>query len=186
VASFVSGCLITNPVEFEQEEPQPPFILDVSRSDNPIGSILEINLDLNPSRIQIPVRIRDENLFQDLTARSRLVTVPIPEPEYGEGVLIPEQGELMRDEVFVEAGDIKRGECHLLELVVSGSFVPGDDPELFDVVSEPDDIGRASWTIWEVSGDPLAETGAAAAQNLVKTCPTEDARTVTGVEDPAP
>ena len=44
MASFLSGCLITNPVEFEQEEPSPPFILDVSSSDNPIGSILEVDL----------------------------------------------------------------------------------------------------------------------------------------------
>jgi len=190
VASFFSGCLITNPVEFEQEEASPPFILDVSRSDNPIGSILEVNLDGNPrpSRIQIDVQVRDENLFQVLDARSRLVSFADPEPEYGAMVEIPEQGALLRDHtVFVEAGDLKQGECHVLELVVSGSFLEGNDRELFDVVSVPGDLARASWTIWEVSGLPFDDdTGAAAAQKLVKTCPTRDAVTVKGVEEPAP
>jgi hypothetical protein len=184
VPSFLSGCLITNPVEFEQEENVPPVIVDAARSDNPIGSILEVDFSAGPGRIAIPVRVRDENLFEDLVARIRVVTLSVPEPDFLP-VDIPEQGELMRDlTVFVESGEIAAGECQQLELVVSGSFVLGEEPDLFDVVIEPGDIGRASWTIWEVSLDPkaMSESGAGAAQNLVLTCPTQDALVVEGME----
>lgn len=185
MASFVSGCLITNPVEFEQEEPVPPVILDVARSSNPIGSILEVNVDEQPSRIEIPVRVSDANLFQDLVARSRLVTALVDEPEF-DSVVIPEQGALLRDHVvFVEAGELSLGGCHQLELVVSGSFVPGEEPDLFDVVSVAGDVARATWTIWEVSDDPTGDNGATAAHQLVRSCPTRDALVIEGME-PAP
>jgi hypothetical protein len=159
-ATMLSACLVTDEITFPEEVPYPPTIVDVPGSEIPIGTILWLDIDQRTGHPQnewrIPVRIRDDNVDQELQTRYRVLREGSLLPPWTPDVIAPSGSPTREDyEVKVRFGDLRPGQCHRLELVVSGSFLRRTDPRFFDVLNDEGemngDIARASWTILEGS-----------------------------------
>ncbi|MDH5676479.1 MAG: hypothetical protein OEZ06_30445 [Myxococcales bacterium] len=173
----LAGCLITEDLRFEEESDVPPVVLDVADTRTPIGSSFWVDFYSDTStstELKIDVLVRDENVEQDLWARWRVTTKTRMTPDF-QPLPLPGDGVLKRDlQITVSQGDFREGECHRLELVVSGSFLDpedpqrGKDPNLFDYTIKADDLGYASWWIWEGTGAGTTEDSKKAA--LLASC----------------
>jgi hypothetical protein len=168
---LASGCLVTDQAQLDPTPKTPPIVLAV---DYPLGSILRVNTN-QVNEVRIPLRIRDENTQEVLKTRFRINTgsktgaYKCPEPT------LPGIGELVRPwEIVIGSTLLERGACSLVEFVVSSSFVPCEKhPDVFDITTPVDeDLGRATFWIWETSTDPL--TNPTAARALIDTCPAFD------------
>jgi hypothetical protein len=157
---MLSGCLVTNPVDFNDPTEIPPVIVDSAKL--PIGSIVKVNMDERPNTIRLPITIREDNLSQVLKVRTRItksntiIEYTCPETE------IPPTGTNLRPyDIVIDKTSLNRGECAKVELVVSGSFttcvIDQRTDALFDYAVPIDDIARATFWIWEVSGGVLAD-----------------------------
>ena len=179
----LSGCLVTDEITFDEEADLPTVIVDVPSSKTPIGSIVWLDKDAQPFW-EFKVRVRDENLSQTLKAHYRVVTEDNALPDFVERVL-PATDTVLRDLDFpVMSESLRDGECHHLQLVVSGAFFDLLRPELFDIVQpgREADIAYASWWLWEGPGDMLATDPDKA--RLAQTCGAiEDLLLPTVVED---
>jgi hypothetical protein len=171
VAVTLSGCLVTDPIDFPEPVSYPPSISDAP-GGVPIGSTFWIDLGAEVNEWDLPVRIRDDNVEQALAARHRVRTERNPQPDWIEVEIAPSGTPLREYTVKVSSGPIEQGQCHLVELVVSGSFFKRNDPAFFDAVLEVDDLARASWTIWEGRGE--LDTLPADKAVLIDSCPVED------------
>lgn len=152
---MLSGCLVTDQISFPEEEQFPPTIVDVPGTEIPIGGIFWVDLDKPQNEWELPVRIRDDNVDEELTARHRILKESELLPAWTEDTIAPSGVPTREDyKVKVPFGELRRRACHRVELVVSGSFVKRShpSPKLFDVTEVEDDIARASWTILEGKG----------------------------------
>jgi hypothetical protein len=171
---LAGGCLVTDQAQLAPTPNIPPVVL---AADYPLGSVLRVNTN-QVNEVRIPLRVRDEDTQEVLKTRfrinsgSKIGTYACPEPtSHGTGALIREDS---ATEITIPGTQLARGACSLVEFVVSASFVPCEKhPEVFDITTPDDeDLGRATFWIWETSTDPL--TNPIAARALIDTCPAID------------
>jgi hypothetical protein len=171
----LTGCVVTDPVEFKNEVDVPPTIIDDPQFPN--GSIILFeNVEGGGEKaLRIQPKIRDENVDQVLKVRL-MITRAADAIVYTcpETALLG--GSTLRDyDIVVPQIYLNPGECHKVDVAVSGHFTRcRDDKELaeklFADVDEDHsgDIARATFWVWEVSNNVLGN--AAATQNLVNSC----------------
>jgi len=157
-----SGCLVTDRVTW-RETTVPPIIQEESASPR-IGSILWLNKnDVQRTEWAFSVFVQEADSSRVLSARWRIVTRNDTMPTFTQLEPLP-AGKTLRELTFkVGSNQLSDGECHHLELAVSGSFVAMIDPRTgkdatewywFDVTTlgKENDVGFASWWIWEGRG----------------------------------
>ena len=153
----LSGCLVTEEITFDEEPDLPTVIVDAPSSKTPIGRTLWLDKSAAPSW-DFNVRVRDENVSQELIAHYRVVTQDTATPQFDTQTLKPNNGEELRDlKLTVKAESLRVGECHHLELAVSAAFLESTRP-VFDAVppGRETDVAYASWSLWEGPGAMLA------------------------------
>jgi hypothetical protein len=173
---FVSGCLVTSAVEFEEEANVPPVVLD--SAEFPFGEVIEFDRRV-PQDLRVGVRVRDENLDDELEIRAR-VSVEGNDPSrtflicqadrfrYPNGTPIRDALDLVLNQT-----QIMPGVCSQLEVFVSSRFLrecEDTDERFFDQPQDREDIARAAYLIWEMSGDP--RTNPTSSQAIVNSCET--------------
>jgi hypothetical protein len=163
-------------VEFEEEANVPPVLLD--SAEFPFGLPIEFDRRV-PQDLRVRVRVRDENLDDELEIRAR---VSLEGSDQSRSFLICQEdrfrypnGTPIRDplDLVLTQTQIMPGVCSQLELFVSSRFLRDcDDPDerFFDQPLDREDIGSAAYSIWEMSGDPL--TNLMSAQALLNSCET--------------
>ncbi len=207
-ASLLSACLVTDPVEFEDEQNRPPVIFEAIGPDGvriPLGSVITTDNPISAgggggaagtgsivgnNELELRLRVRDENLSQPLRVRMRVrkpndVTIPYqcPEPE-----IPPSGGDVREYELGIDKTALDIGACHRVEVVISSRFNrcstanPDVADQLFDETFEDDDLAYASFWVWETSMDPL--TSPEAALRLAKSCETLDYGSATTTPPP--
>lgn len=156
--ALLSGCLVTEEITFDEEPDLPTVIVDAPASKTPIGRIVWLDKSAQPSW-DFVVKVRDENLSQELDAHYRVVTQDNDFPPF-DSVELPGGGDSEERELMlrVKSESLRVGECHRLELAVSAAFLGGTKPVFFDEVlpGREDDRAYASWTLWEGPGSMLA------------------------------
>jgi len=164
----LSGCLVTEEITFDEEPDLPTVIVDAPGSKTPIGHIVWLDKSAQPSW-EFHVKVRDENLSQELTAHYRVVTQDTATPQFESVKLKPNQTELRDLTLTVKSESLRPGECHHLELAVSAAFLESTRP-VFDAVppGRETDVAYASWTLWEGPGSMLATVPDLA--RLAQTC----------------
>lgn len=170
-----SGCLVTDQVEFPTEENIPPWILDAPGNGPKQGQIIWIDKSVT-TMWRMTVRVRDENVDQDLIAHWRLVSKDEDMPEFQKKKLAGAPGgPLIRQLDFdVQADTLHDGQCDRLELAVSGSFFDSDlksAPKYFLETNGEDDsdLATTSWIIWEGKGQNQADL-----MHIGASCPTNE------------
>jgi len=174
IPTLSSGCLVTQDIEFQEQEDTPPTFVFRPRSVPPIGETLTIDTDelsnQNITNLTFTAQVRDDNLQQPLQTQIRLRT--LESPSFIERAIIdrdgneiPGTGAPVRDfEFSLSTTELKDLHCHQLELAVSGKFLDltGED-RVFAFPARGGDVAIATWWLWEISpGTPV---------NLA-TCPT--------------
>lgn len=146
------GCLVTDTIDFPEEANVPPVITSAPGAVNPLNRFVRVDLDEvvdgGSNELRFDVLVRDENVSQRLEAKVFLNYRPefaSPDQELGY-FQIPATGSVTRSASFAVIRDRVRpaGECHKLELLVSGRFefeAGSRNPEI------PDDIAQAVWWI---------------------------------------
>lgn len=149
---LMSGCLVTESIEFPVEEDFPPII--DSRTTPAIGSLLEVRqLEdgvRSPEVVQINAVIRDLNVTQTLE-----YTVQIDQPNVGQTTFEPgtilenDRRELRNLSISIPANEFPVGpSCSRVDLTVTGAFeitnAPEDDRDIarwwVEVVPENDEV----------------------------------------------
>lgn len=172
VLGLASGCVVTDPIEFERPANSPPqFVIDRSDKIQP-GSIQYVRASSNPNSWTFPFVVRDADVKQKLEVRWRIFSGMTGDRKLTQ--TIPATGlELREFSINVDRGDLMVDSCHRVEIGVSGSFDRPSDgidddfsgQSIYDY-DEPFDFDLFSFWIWE--GDPNASDPA----NLVATCAT--------------
>jgi hypothetical protein len=141
----------------------------------PLGSVIKFDVS-RQNELTIPVQIRYENVTETLKARVRIVSggakqptasaFKCPEP------LIVANGTMRREwPIVIGRAELDPGVCSRIDFVVSADFQDCmRHPDWFDATTSSDndeDLGRATFWVWDVSNDPLTSTNA---QALLNTC----------------
>lgn len=149
----MTGCLVTESVEFEEEENLPPALYDEPGSKTPIGLPVPVNRDEQETgEIVFSLQVRDENVLQTLKTRYELSS-PLEIPsliEVGPDVGI--SGEPIRHFEFgIPVSLIRQDYCYRLLLVVTSGF--SNDLKLWDKPLLDGDVAKARWLIVEEGAD---------------------------------
>ena len=164
---------MTSEVELPPEITSPPVVLNENPL-YPVGGIFKFNASVG-NELRIRVQIRDEDTAETLKARWRVKSGTKPYTmfdctENSENT-ISGTGLLVREfDLFIERLKLERGACNKVEFVVSPEFLSCKQ-QLFDVTVPEGNLGRATYWIWEMSGEPPTPTES---QILVNTCETID------------
>lgn len=157
---LTAGCLITDPIDIPDEQDYPPSIIsDLAAPEPryPIEQVVTLDRDVDTS-LTFAVRVRDANLEQDLdyavyynfvpnSANTTLTTGTIPGDQGFERPLPFTLNDLTR---------FTRGQCHKIELRVSGDLQPDGfppDPAEGEEDPGPVDLDVAVWWINSLSED---------------------------------
>jgi len=176
---FTSGCLVTDQIDLPPRAQTPPILSPTSPRS---GRVIRFNTDL--IELKLNLLIRDEDTTEVLKARWRLLTGnPPPRPPASPSELdykCPElpilgtPGTIERElpEIVIPGKRLMRGQCYLIDVIVSSSFKSCErNPELFDITTNEDneeDVGRASYVVLAVSGEAIDND---ISQSLLDTCP---------------
>jgi hypothetical protein len=162
------GCLVTDPIDFENEPNVPTSLLAAPGSSIGIGEPFWIDREQRTDTGEfvtswsLSLQLRDENLGDELEARWRVVTVGRPQPNF-DCVRFSEGLTPIRDlELTIKESDLSPRRCHRLELIATrmeAFFRAGErcelqDPATFSFI-EFEDVeqpARASWVIFEGPG----------------------------------
>jgi hypothetical protein len=173
--TFGSGCVVTEKFPFEPEPLEPPDILNSPTFKIEIGDTFLVDKTQMMWTMQVVVREKDPD--RELRAHYRVVepTTKV-EPPF-ETVVVPSGGPNpeLRDLTFtVSTERLSPGQCHRLELAVSGHFFKNDKDPTMDVSApgffnfvDPnfaDDLDIAKWTVYE------GDDNATLAPDLAQTC----------------
>lgn len=186
-----SGCLVTEPWSPPEKANVPPIIQADPTSAGPqIGSIVWLDAGQSPREWEFAAMVIELDEQRPLTARWRILRRGADRsnpPMYTELPLLEAGTRLRRVRIKISSNELTIGECHHLELAVSGSFVDQDTqpwrefaPRFLFTVLDPggqDDLATASWWIWE--GQSSTRTDEEKAR-LVESCSTQDAMPTTG------
>jgi len=167
VVGLASGCLVTDPIEFERPSNNPPAFVVEYRPKLQVGDIKYVD---NSRPASFSLRVRDPDVTQALEARWRIFTRDDAQPPR-QTIPLAATGALIRDvRIDIESTQLRADECHRVEVAVSSTFVTfagaPDNPALFLETTDPDDVALFTFWIWEGdenSNDP---------EKLVDTCPT--------------
>lgn len=168
----LTGCLVTDPIEFEEDVGSPPVLLDpLSREF--LGGIVWLSPE-EPTSWTFSMRVWDEDVTQNLQAHWRIVKKDVPVPEFEKPTIeLPATGAVVRElQIVLQSSQLTGGPCHRIEVAVSGSFYQGegrDDPEYFALTRVDDDLSVGSWTIWRGEPDFVTDGDALA---IFESCPT--------------
>lgn len=176
VSGWVSGCLVTSSVEFEEEANVPPVVLD--SAEFPLGGVFEFDPRI-AQELSLEVRVRDENLDDELEIRARVSVEDNPSRSFlicQPNRFVFPNGTPTRDSLrlVLNQTQIMPGACSQLEVFVSSRFLrecTDADERFFDQPLDREDIAIARYSIWEVSGDPLTNLMSASA--LLNSCETK-------------
>ncbi|MEY4582550.1 MAG: hypothetical protein RL701_7253 [Pseudomonadota bacterium] len=171
---LLSGCLVTDEIEAPPESYAAPQI--TSRYAD--GNTILFDLSTNGTRpLQIPLNISYENAQRTLKIRWRVRTqlntngLPLefqcPEEEI---VPIARLGFPLN----IATSRFAPSSCSLIDVAVSEEFLDCTVfKNVFDIPARgtPDDVGRATFQVWETSDDPVQK--ATAAVMITSTCPRE-------------
>lgn len=145
------GCLVTDEIDYRQEEPYPPSIETPPGVDHPLSEviILDGTSDGNPNifleQTELEVDVRDPNINQVLFYK---IFVDFERAAIGPAVEWPEQKELKeRREILVDNEHFQAPGCHRLELFVTGGF-SGLSPR---GTEEDEDFATAVWWLYTVT-----------------------------------
>lgn len=179
-ASGLSGCLVTDQIDLPAVPQSPPVVSLKDYDDGENLILFERSIE---KELVVNLEIRDEDLTEPLRARWRIVSkerppgspmreYSCPEP------LIPGTGSLKRDhKLTIFSSSLAAGKCSRVDFIVSASFKDCDGNDDWDDTTQVDDdsdVGRLSFWIWDVSGQPLIMPDTALA--LTMSCPVVDYR----------
>jgi hypothetical protein len=157
VLVLLSGCLVTDPIEFDAPEGSPPMLLNPPSAKVPLGHIAWVDGTSGITSWKFTLRVRDEDIGQNLQARWRVVKEGNTTPRFEPTIDLPYNGTLTRDfDILLEAGQLDMGKCHRLDVAVSGSFLDDDNPLAFDFALENNDLAVSNFWIWEGPGEIAA------------------------------
>lgn len=156
---ITSGCLITDPIDIPEQENFPPSIVsDLAAPEPryPIEEIVTLDRDVDTS-LTFAVRIRDANVEQQLDYGVYYNFEPGGALTLLESGTIPATGSLERplDFTLNDLTRYTRGQCHKIDLRVSGNLEPDGFPPDQDPEAEPEplDLDVAVWWINSLSDD---------------------------------
>jgi hypothetical protein len=166
VVGLASGCLVTDPIDFERPRNNPPTFVVEYQPKLQVGDIKYVD---NDSAASFSLRVRDPDVTQILEFRWRVMT----SDDVQQSLTFPlaaANGALIRDiSIDVNSTQLRDNQCHRVEVAVSSAFdeFPGapNNPALFLATVDPDDIALFTFWIWE--GDENGD-----ADKLIETCPT--------------
>jgi hypothetical protein len=150
-----SGCIATTPVEFTEEENYPPSAISQPGAQYPLREIGQLDLDVPVEQRELPLEviIRDPNIDQTLEYR---VFVDSPTPPGNDSPIdqdfIDPSGEVERPWTFNIPYDVltPAGECHKIELLLSGGFASPIEPRR---PLEEGDVDDRTWWIEVTDSD---------------------------------
>jgi len=167
----VGACIVTSAEEFPEEPQVAPIVLDTP--DLPVGSIVAFDQNSEPD-LRLTITVRDDNIDDPMEIQARLSVVGQPPYDfYCSETGIPPNGTTTRQyELPLDPSRIKQGACSRVEVVVSSRFAGARTCGTnFGIpANSDDDIARATYWIFEMSGDPASNPSAA--QNLINSCQT--------------
>ncbi|MFW2390655.1 MAG: hypothetical protein ACN4G0_20140 [Polyangiales bacterium] len=145
------GCITTTPIEFEAAQNYPPSVVSEPTAEFPLNRIGRLDLDVPVDAPEMPLEVivRDPNLDQTLVYRMFLDSPPAPDIPFTADEITP-SGFVERPTVlFVPYDRLTAGECHRIELVVTGQFANfvTRRPE------EEGDFDDATWWVEVVDAD---------------------------------
>jgi hypothetical protein len=146
---LMTGCLVTESVEFEEEENFPPALYDEPGSQPAIGEAISINRDEQETgEIVFSLQVRDENVLQTLKTRYELSS-PLESTSLVEvGPEVGISGEPIRHFEFgIPVSLIRQDYCYRLLLVVTSGF--SNELKLWDKPLLDGDVAKARWLIVE-------------------------------------
>lgn len=171
VLGSLSGCLVTDPIEFDRPANNPPAFVMERPPKLQLGEIKYLSARDVPSGWKFTLRVRDQDVDQELEAQWRIVTGGTARKRKST-IIIPATGAQVRElTIPVDQGELDTDSCHRVEIAVSGSFVKpfeGDMEDLtrFADVDVDDRFDIAMFTFWIWEGEPNANDPA----KLVETC----------------
>ena len=145
------GCLVTDPIEFPEEQNYPPSIATKLTDPHPLHQIIRINTDERTAdggvgELTLGVTVRDPNIDQALVYKvfvdfdQNLPKSPVAGRGIPAGSSIERQLEVTLPHGVL--GEVDR--CHRIELLVSSAFV-ADHP--FRDPVDPNDLATAVWWV---------------------------------------
>ena len=156
-AVATTGCITTSPVEFPEGENFPPSAISQQGAQYPLREIGALNLDdtIETPEVPLEVIVRDPNVDQTLEYRI-FVDSPTPpgnDAPIEEGDILP-TGDVERPRTFTVAHELltPAGECHKIELVISGAFASAVEPRRPVIEG---DIDNRTWWIEVTDSDNL-------------------------------
>jgi hypothetical protein len=177
VLTTVSGCVVTDKIEFHEPVNSPPvFPPGEQPSRLQLGQIIFIDKNEDVPDWTFTFRVRDADIDQDLEVQWRILRNVI---NPNEGMVVNEQrarkpvplsGTDTRDfDLTVRRDQLVFDNSHRIEIGVSASFeepqFPGEEQTFLERdADDRADLAQFSFWIWE--GDPTAP----AAAKLVETC----------------
>jgi hypothetical protein len=174
------GCLVTDPITFNDEPDLPPSILNKPGFEPKIGGMLWVKKARTPEW-DMEVQVRDENIQQEIVAHWRIRHEGNMRAAF-EATTVPRGDQPVRDFVFsVQSDDLREYRCHMLELAVSGSFFRHETrPQFFDMVQNEGDIAYATW--WILEGDGELDTPDEQRLSIFNSCETIETLLTTTAE----
>ena len=153
----MSGCLVTDSVDFKEEENLPPILSDQLDSKYPISSIVSIDrANSEGGEIVFTPQVRDENIMQELQTRYELSSQQEAVSTVGVGPDIYPSGEATRHFDFsIPVTTIIQDHCYRLQLVVTSEF--DNHSMIWDKPLKEGDIARAKWWIVEEGADMVED-----------------------------
>jgi hypothetical protein len=170
----LSGCVVTDPIDFEPPANNPPAFVMERPPKLQMGDIKYVR---QPSW-SFPLRVRDQDVDQELEMQWRIVTSGEAQARDTTRV-VPATGEQIREFIItVDQGRLVTDSCHRVEIAVSGSFVKPFEDEMEDLtrfaeveIENRFDVALFTFWIWE--GDPSANDPS----KLVETCGAQPVQT---------
>ena len=146
----MSGCLVTESIEFEEEKNYPPALYDEPGS-YPIGTAIPINRDEQETgEIVFSLQVRDENILQTLKTRYELSSPLEPNSLIEVGPEVGISYEPIRHFEFgIPVSLIRQDYCYRLLLVVTSGF---SNDQLWEPLLDGD-VAKARWLIVEEGAD---------------------------------
>lgn len=176
---LVGGCIVTSAEDFPDEPAVPPVVLN--NTDLPLGSIVRVNKnEMNEvNELRLGITVRDDNIDDELEVRVKLSVLQEPPYEFGcAGTISPGlEAERPQYSVILTPSRLRERLCTKVEIAVSSEFarecppIDDEDRSFFDRPLRKNDVARAQFWIWEMSGDPLSNP--TEAQRLISSCETE-------------
>jgi hypothetical protein len=162
--------VVTDPIDFQPPPNNPPAFVMERPPKLQMGEIKYVLARSQPTWT-FPLRVRDQDVEQDLELQWRIVTGGNARDREPTAVW-PATGDQVREvSITVRQGDLKTDSCHRIEIAVSSSFERPFEGEMEDLtqfaeVAPQNRFDVALFTFWIWEGMPSANDPT----KLVDTC----------------